>query len=131
MNYWAAHAANLEETVQPLLTFLHELSESGAVTAKEYYGVEGWVAHGFSDIWMGTQPFDQMQWSMNPVCGVSDTHVRFYVFGIIYSYSLIGMVVACYVGALALPPEYHLSREGRVPSAEQGCTVLSGIHGRS
>jgi hypothetical protein len=93
MNYWAAQQVNLRETVSPLIEFVRELAVSGQATAKMYYdigdvkdlhadilvevGAAGrvgragapWVAHGFTDIWMATPPYDEMQWAMCPTCG--------------------------------------------------------------
>ena len=51
MNYWAAETANLSEMHQPLFGFIRNLSKTGEVTAKSFYGAEGWVAHHNSDIW--------------------------------------------------------------------------------
>lgn len=33
------------------------------------YDARGWVAHGYTDIWMGTTPWDDMQWSLCVSCG--------------------------------------------------------------
>lgn len=55
MAYWGAHTANLAETAEPLIHFLQRLKEEGEKTARQMYGVStGWVAHGFTDIWMDT-----------------------------------------------------------------------------
>lgn len=51
MNYWPAEAGNLSEMHQPLLRWIKDLSQTGKVTAKEYYRARGWVAHHNSDIW--------------------------------------------------------------------------------
>ncbi|MCM5527932.1 glycoside hydrolase N-terminal domain-containing protein [Parasegetibacter sp. NRK P23] len=51
MNYWPAEVTNLSEMHQPLLDWLKDLSKTGAVTAKEFYRANGWVAHHNSDIW--------------------------------------------------------------------------------
>lgn len=56
MNYWPAESGNLSEMHQPLLDWVQELSKSGAVTAKDYYGCKGWVAHHNSDAWCLTNP---------------------------------------------------------------------------
>jgi alpha-L-fucosidase 2 len=56
MNYWAAETANLSEMHQPLLGFIRNLSKTGAITAKSFYGAEGWVAHHNSDIWGISNP---------------------------------------------------------------------------
>lgn len=51
MNYWPAEVTNLSELHQPLLSFIRDLSKTGANTAKEFYGARGWVANHNSDIW--------------------------------------------------------------------------------
>ncbi len=56
MNYWLAESCNLAECHKPLLAFIEELSRTGAVVAKENYGLRGWVAHHNSDIWRHAAP---------------------------------------------------------------------------
>ncbi len=56
-NYWAAETANLSEMHRPLLGFIANLSRTGAVTAREYYGVnKGWCLGHNTDIWAMTCP---------------------------------------------------------------------------
>ena len=56
MNYWPAEVANLTEMHTPLLSWINELSQTGEVTAKEFYGAKGWVAHHNADIWGQSNP---------------------------------------------------------------------------
>jgi len=56
MNYWPVETANLSELHTPLFGFIKNLSKTGAVTAKSFYGVDGWVAHHNSDIWAMSNP---------------------------------------------------------------------------
>lgn len=56
MNYWPVESTNLSEFHAPLLTFLKKLSENGKYTAKNFYGVNGWVAHHNTDIWAMSNP---------------------------------------------------------------------------
>jgi alpha-L-fucosidase 2 len=56
MNYWPAEVANLSEMHKPLLSWIKDLSETGKVTAREFYGARGWVAHHNSDIWGLSNP---------------------------------------------------------------------------
>lgn len=56
MNYWLSETANLSEMHQPLLDWIQKLAKSGKVTAKEFYGARGWVAHHNSDIWALSNP---------------------------------------------------------------------------
>mmetsp|Transcript_35128 Transcript_35128/g.45109 ORF Transcript_35128/g.45109 Transcript_35128/m.45109 type:complete len:1226 (+) Transcript_35128:224-3901(+) len=70
MNYWAAQTGNLAEAMVPYTTFIKDLSESGGKqTAQAYYRCPGWVAHGFTDLWMEGGMLGNFQWSMCPVCG--------------------------------------------------------------
>ena len=56
-NYWLAESANLSEMHQPFLGFIENLSKTGAVTAKTFYGVnKGWAACHNSDIWAMSNP---------------------------------------------------------------------------
>lgn len=56
-NYWMAETSNLSEMHQPLLGFIRNLSKTGAITAKTFYGVEqGWTAAHNSDIWAMSNP---------------------------------------------------------------------------
>ena len=56
-NYWPAEVGNLSEMHRPMLDFVQSLPESGAVTAKNYYGVQqGWCLGHNSDIWGLTNP---------------------------------------------------------------------------
>ncbi|UXX79810.1 glycoside hydrolase family 95 protein [Reichenbachiella carrageenanivorans] len=56
-NYWLAETANLSEFHMPLLSYIDNLSKTGAVTAKTFYGVDkGWAACHSSDIWAMSNP---------------------------------------------------------------------------
>ena len=55
-NYWLAEIANLSELHVPLLTFIENLSKTGTVTARTYYGVGGWSVGHNSDVWATTNP---------------------------------------------------------------------------
>ena len=69
MNYWPAEVCNLSECHQPLFDMIKDLSETGAKTAKTYYGCDGWVAHHNTDLWRGTAPVDAARYGMWPVGG--------------------------------------------------------------
>ncbi len=58
MNYWPAEMTNLAECHQPLFEALKDLSQSGAVVAKEHYGARGWVVHHNFDLWRGAAPIN-------------------------------------------------------------------------
>lgn len=55
-NYWLAENTNLSEMHQPLLGFIGNLSETGKVTARTFYGVNGWAACHNTDIWAMSNP---------------------------------------------------------------------------
>ncbi len=55
-NYWLAENTNLSEMHRPLLTFIKNLEKTGTVTAKTFYGVNGWTVCHNSDIWAMTNP---------------------------------------------------------------------------
>ena len=56
MNYWPAEVTNLSEMHQPMFDLIKNISITGARTAKEFYGLDGWVAHHNSDIWAMSNP---------------------------------------------------------------------------
>lgn len=59
-NYWLAENTNLSEMHLPLLSFIKNLSVTGKVTAKTFYGVnKGWAAAHNSDIWAMSNPVGQ------------------------------------------------------------------------
>jgi alpha-L-fucosidase 2 len=69
MNYWPALSTNLAETMDSLTVMVSDLSVTGARTAREMYGVNGWVAHHNTDLWRATGPIDGPQWGMWPTGG--------------------------------------------------------------
>ena len=56
--YWPAENTNMAQTTDALLAFAESLAQAGARTAKELYGVRGWVAHHGTDVWLNTAPTD-------------------------------------------------------------------------
>jgi alpha-L-fucosidase 2 len=76
MNYWPALVGNLAETQQPFFSMIRDLSETGAITAKEMYGYPGWVAHHNTDLWRVAGPIDGTTWGMFPTGGAwLTTHI--------------------------------------------------------
>jgi alpha-L-fucosidase 2 len=55
-NYWPAESANLSEMHAPLLSFIRNISETGRITAKTFFGTGGWAACHNSDIWAMSNP---------------------------------------------------------------------------
>ena len=66
MNYWPAEVCGLTETLQPLFSFIGDLSLTGAVTAEKMYGCRGWMAHHNTDLWRVAGPVDGVEWGMFP-----------------------------------------------------------------
>jgi len=66
MNYWPAEVCNLSETAAPLFSMIKDLSETGAITAKQMYDCGGWMAHHNTDIWRIAGPVDGSDWGMFP-----------------------------------------------------------------
>lgn len=58
MNYWPTGPTDLGECNEALFTALHELRESGTITAREHYGARGWALHHNFDLWRGTAPIN-------------------------------------------------------------------------
>ena len=76
MNYWPALVGNLAETQQPLFDMLHDLSQTGAKTARQMYDCDGWVAHHNTDLWRIAGPVDGTTWGMFPTGGAwLTTHI--------------------------------------------------------
>ncbi len=55
-NYWPAENTNLSEMHQPLLTFINNVAKTGQITAKTFYGANGWSVGHNSDIWAMSNP---------------------------------------------------------------------------
>lgn len=58
MNYWPAEVTNLSECHDPLFKMIEECAETGKLTAKAHYDVDGWVLHHNTDLWRGTAPIN-------------------------------------------------------------------------
>ena len=66
MNYWPAEVCGLSESLEPFFGMIKDLSETGAVTARQMYGCNGWMAHHNTDIWRIAGPVDGAFWGMYP-----------------------------------------------------------------
>ena len=66
MNYWPAETCNISETTDPLFSMIKDLSETGAITAKQMYDCNGWMAHHNTDLWRIAGPVDGATWGMYP-----------------------------------------------------------------
>ena len=56
MNYWPAEVTNLPEIHLPLFDLVKNIAVTGKRTAREFYNMNGWVAHHNSDIWAVSNP---------------------------------------------------------------------------
>ena len=72
MNYWPTLMTNLQDCYQPLLSLVADLRESGAGTAKAFYGARGFCSHHNTDLWRLSTPVGNGQrgcnvWSFWPM----------------------------------------------------------------
>ncbi len=56
MNYWPVLPCDMPEINEPLIEMVRDLSVAGERTAKEMYGMNGFVSHHNVDIWRLTTP---------------------------------------------------------------------------
>ena len=66
MNYWPADVCGLDETLVPFFGMIKDLSETGAITARQMYDCDGWMAHHNTDLWRIAGPVDGAFWGMYP-----------------------------------------------------------------
>lgn len=59
MNYWPSEVTGLSELNDPLFRLIDEVSTTGAVTARDMYGKDGWVMHHNTDVWRITGTVDR------------------------------------------------------------------------
>lgn len=69
MNYWPAEVTNLTEMNGPLFRLIREVWEQGHQTARDMYGVDGWVLHHNTDQWRITGPVDHAETGWWPMGG--------------------------------------------------------------
>jgi alpha-L-fucosidase 2 len=67
MNYWPSEVTNLTEMNEPLFKLIREIYGQGKVTARDMYGVGGWVLHHNTDQWRITGPVDRAQTGLWPM----------------------------------------------------------------
>lgn len=82
--YSIAEPANIGETTEPLISYIHDLTVTGAQIAKVNYGFHGWVTHHNSDIWaMSEMAMGDPCWADWPVGGfwLTQTVYERYAFG--------------------------------------------------
>ena len=69
-NYWVCEVGNLSECHSPLATLVEGLRVSGAQTARDMYGADGWVAHVVTNAWGYSAPGWGLGWGMFVTGGV-------------------------------------------------------------
>jgi alpha-L-fucosidase 2 len=69
-NYWLSEVGNLSECHAPLAKLVEGLRVSGAQTAREMYGIDGWVAHVVTNAWGYSAPGWGLGWGMFVTGGV-------------------------------------------------------------
>jgi alpha-L-fucosidase 2 len=69
-NYWAAEITGLGECQLPLFSWIDRLRASGQRTARELYGVPGWVSHTVSNAWGYSAPGWGLGWGMHVTSGI-------------------------------------------------------------
>ena len=67
MDWQALNLENLTELNAPLFKLIRECYEQGKQTARDMYGVDGWVLHHNTDQWRITGPVDRAQTGLWPM----------------------------------------------------------------
>lgn len=71
MNYWPTMMCSMPELTKPLMNFIKDISKSGEITAKNYYGADGFCCHHNVDLWRITIPsMGNPVWSFWSLAGV-------------------------------------------------------------
>jgi alpha-L-fucosidase 2 len=132
MNYWPAEVTNLAECHEPLFDAMQQVSEAGAITAKEHYNARGWVLHHNFDLWRGTAPINNSNHGIWPTGGAwLATHFwERYLFSgdkeflRSKAYPLMRGAALFFVDALVKHPEKGWLISGPSNSPEQGGLVM-------
>ena len=66
MNYWHTLMCGLADFHYPVIDLVEKISDTGRITAKEYYGADGYVCHHNIDLWGNTVA----------VGGMDDEHIE-------------------------------------------------------
>lgn len=70
MNYWAASACRLDESLRPFHAAAREIAERGKRTAKVNFGADGFCCNHNVDIWRNTSPVQgDPEYMYSPLCG--------------------------------------------------------------
>lgn len=68
MNYWPAEVCNLSEFHDPLFDLMERVALQGQKTARDLYGLDGWVAHHNIDLWGHSTPVGRYEQGYDPCC---------------------------------------------------------------
>lgn len=66
MNYYPAANGNMIECMKPLVDWAENMMKTGAVTAKNVYGCNGWVAHTTTNPFGFSDPGTDITWGLTP-----------------------------------------------------------------
>jgi alpha-L-fucosidase 2 len=132
MNYWPVEETNLSECHLPLFDALHDLAQSGAVTAREHYNAGGWVLHHNFDLWRGTAPINASNHGIWQTGGAwLSTHLwEHYLFTgdkrflAATAYPLMKGAALFFVDSLVIDPKTGFLYTGPSNSPEQGGLVM-------
>src|SRR5436190_6481331 len=132
MNYCTVDVANLSECQLPLFYTIKDLSQSGAVVAKEQYNARGWVQHHNFDLWRGAAPINASNHGIWQTGGAwLSTHLwEHYLFTSDKqflrdtAYPLMKGAALFFVDALVKDPKTGLLITGPSNSPEQGGLVM-------
>ena len=70
MNYWPAEIFALSECHEPMFDLIRETAQSGERVARDYYHLDGWVAHHNVDLWrMAVPACEDAAWFFWPFGG--------------------------------------------------------------
>ncbi len=140
MNYWPAEKTNLSELTEPLIKMVEELAATGTKTAKDMYGVRGWMAHHNTDIWRINGAVDGAFWGIWPNGGgwLSQHLWEHYLYNgdktyLASVYPVLKGAAMFYSDYLIEHPKYHwlvlcpdMSPEN-APAAHEGSSLDAGV----
>ncbi|MDR3313619.1 MAG: glycoside hydrolase family 95 protein [Oscillospiraceae bacterium] len=69
MNYWPMLSSAMPELMEPLVRLVENLTVTGALSAREQYGMPGACSHHHVDLWCHATPaWGDANWSFFPMC---------------------------------------------------------------
>lgn len=144
MNYWPIEVANITECGDPLFKWIRDkLVPSGRITAREAYGLDGWVAELVSNAWGYAAPYWHSNISPCPTGGVwvathlwehykftqDKTFLEQYAYPVIeesvrffIEYIFEDLETGYLIGGPSISPENIFEVNGKEYSFSNGCT---------